>query len=100
MASFGERVLDDRQHPIVALRVKNVTRADENLDLIGLRPRLIEPLGQIVEIERDKINDTLPRDPDSLPFLDLESRAGILWHNLTLQDSQSNLLKTHACQAT
>ena len=42
MPPFFECVRDDRQHWIVPLREQDVAGADKNLDLIGLRPRLIE----------------------------------------------------------
>jgi hypothetical protein len=40
--------------------------------------RLIEPLGQIVQVERNEIDDALPHDPQPLfPFY-LKPRAGII----------------------
>jgi hypothetical protein len=48
---------------------------------------LIEPLGQIVKIKRNEIDDALPGNPEALSLLHLKGRAGIVAHNFASQDS-------------
>jgi len=75
MAPFLERVLDNRQHRIVAFGIENISSADEDFHLICLRPRLIKPFGQIVQIKRNEIDDARPRDPQPPPFFDFKRCA-------------------------
>jgi hypothetical protein len=91
MSPFLERVLDDGQHLIISFRVKNIAGADKNLDLIRFRPRLIEPFAHIVQVERYEIDDAPPGDPQPLPLLHFKRSAGILRHDLTLQDGHPDL---------
>ncbi len=72
MPSLFERILDDRQHRVVALRVEDIARADENLRLVCFGARLIETFGQIVKVERDEIDDALARDAQPLAFFQFE----------------------------
>ena len=54
--------------------------------MIGLGPRLIEPLVEIVQSEGHEIDDAPARDPQPLPSFHLERRPGVLRHDLTRQD--------------
>lgn len=59
MASFDKRVFDDGHHRVVAFRIEHFAGADENLYLVGLVARLVEALGQVVQIEGDEVEDAL-----------------------------------------
>jgi hypothetical protein len=83
--SFSEAIFNYRQHRVIALGKKNVAGADEDLRLIGLGARLIEAFGQIVQIERNEVDDALAGDPQPLSFFHFERRAGILRHDASSQ---------------
>jgi hypothetical protein len=84
MTAFGESVFDDGQHRVVAFGKQHIAGADEYLHLIGLGARLVESLGQIIEIERDEIHNAFPGDAQTLPLFNDVSPAGISRNDVTL----------------
>ena len=64
----GPRIVDDGQHGVVALGDQNVPGADEELGLIALRPGLVKPLGEVVEVENDEVRGAAADDSDELPY--------------------------------
>src|SRR5262245_30772202 len=92
MPTFREGVFDNRQHRIVALGIKDIARADKNLNLICLGTRLIEALGQILQVERDKIDDAPALNAQALPLSDFQSSARIFRHGFTFQKCHPILL--------
>jgi hypothetical protein len=84
VAAFREAVFDDGQHRIIPLRKERIAGADENLYLIRLGSRLIEPLVQIIKVKGYEIDDAPARDPQPLTFFDFKCRTGIFRHDLVL----------------
>jgi hypothetical protein len=84
--AFLERVFDDREQRVIFLGEQLIARADKNFYLVRLRPRLIEALSQVVQIERDEIDHGPSGNAQRLPFLDDKRPAGIFRDDDTLQD--------------
>jgi len=84
VAAFREAVFDDGQQRIIPLRKERIASADENLYLIRLSSRLIEPLVQIIKVKGYEIDDAPARDSQPLAFFDFKRRAGIFRHDLIL----------------
>src|SRR5262249_17528782 len=76
MRSF-ESILHNGHHGSVQLREQQISRAEIDLSLVRLGPRLIEALGEVIAVEHDEVDNGLKGDADALAFLHLPRRPAV-----------------------
>ena len=80
-----EGVFHDGHHRIVHLGEQQVARAQIDLALVCLGPRLIEALLKIVAVEHDEIHDRLEGNANALAFFHLPRRPAVHPYGLVMQ---------------
>ena len=78
MCAFFESVGKYRHHVLVVTAHELISRADKQLHVVDLGPRLIEALAQVLQAEKDKVHCRSRGDAYGLTFFEFAGPAGVV----------------------